>query len=126
MSPDRKPSYRRLYPDIEMFPQIEVKQIKQRGEQLVSPFWVFSRFGLTYPRQNHDLVIAKLSQTTHGNKLNFQETPKGVRISANNIDPLLKAMEEIYLSSLELLPIKTKKAIDKLFKPQNPAQDWQK
>lgn len=126
MSPDRKPSYRRLYPDVEAFPQIEVEKIKQRGEQLVSPFWVFSRFGLTYPKQNYDLVIARLSQTTHGNELNFRETPKGVRVFANNIDPLLKAMEEIYLSSLDLLPIKTKKYIDKLFKPRNSVQDWQK
>ena len=113
-----KPHSKLLYPEMEIFPIAEVEKIKQRGEQLLSPFWVFSRFGLFYPRENRDLIIAKLSQTTHGNELNFHETSRGIRVFANNVDPLLKAIEEIYLSSLDLLPKNAKKQIDRLFAPQ--------
>lgn len=103
-----------------------MEEIKSRGEKLVSPFWVFSRFGIRYDPKARDLIIAMLSQTSHGNEINFIETPKGLRICANNIDPLLQAMDEIYLSTLDLLPIKTKRAIDGLFAPQKADRDWQK
>jgi len=117
MLPERKFHSRTLYPEMEVFPREEIEKIKQMGEQLVSPFWVFSRFGLTYAKDKRDLVIAKISQTTHGNEINFLETERGLRICANNVEPLLRAVGEIYLSSLELLPEKTRRAIDKLFVP---------
>ena len=126
MSPDRKLHTRLLYPEMEVFSHGEIEEIKQRGEQLVNPFWVFSRFGLRYIPQARGLIIAMLSQTSHGNEINFVETQKGLRIYANNVDPLLKAIDEIYLSTLDFLPKKTSRAIDGLFAPEKTSRDWQR
>lgn len=126
MSPDRKAHFRPLYPEVEGFPRAEIETIKQRGEQLVSPFWVFSRFGLRYDPQARDLIIAMLSQAPSGNEINFIDTPKGLRIYANNVDPLLEAMDEIYLATLHLLPKTTRTLIDKHFATEKASRDWQK
>lgn len=114
MTAESLPSTRPLHPEIEIFDQAEVDKIKGKGNKLISPFWALGKLGVRYVPGSRALILAKLSQTNHGNELHFITTKRGLRMPASNIEALVCAEQEIYTSTVDFFPKNLKRTIDKL------------
>ena len=103
-------------PGIELFPGKIIEDIKKKGNTLVSPFWVLQKFGMTFNKDSRELALARLLQTNYGNEIRLIETKRGKRIYANDVEPLIKAMDSLYPTiEYDLGPKAFKRFVERIF-----------